>query len=127
MDQKPKRKSHRKRVIEDIEMYKGSIFDSAAILTRRCIHRDELDNSASHSQAVSYVDRSLSGMKEQANLGSQTQQESQLAGTLPPDGTENQAASGELKRKTSKTPNQLQTRPSKRVKISLGPAVDLGD
>ncbi|KAH9930747.1 uncharacterized protein B0H18DRAFT_1116858 [Fomitopsis serialis] len=64
---------------------------------------------------------------EQANLGSQTQQESQLAGTLPPDGTENQAASGELKRKTSKTPNQLQTRPSKRVKISLGPAVDLGD
>ncbi|TFY60425.1 hypothetical protein EVJ58_g5155 [Rhodofomes roseus] len=127
-DLKPKRKSHSKRVGGDIEMYKASMFMSTAVLTICRIHRDEPDNAAANTPAGDHNHRSVKATKEhQGDLGSQTQQESQLAGPLPPDGIEHQASSGGLKRRNSKTPNQLHTRPSKKVKISLGPAVDLGD
>ena len=59
-------------------------------------------------------------------LGSRTQQETQLADPLSLDEL-NDRVDGHLKRRSGKTPDQLQTRPSKKVKISLGLAVDLGD
>lgn len=94
---------------------------SAVGLTHYFICRAEA-NSTSH-----LVAEMPSGNTEfQAVFGSQTQQDTQLVGPSPLDELKSRAA-GELKRKNSKTPNQLQTRPSKKVKISLGPAVDLGD
>ncbi|KZT71267.1 HORMA-domain-containing protein [Daedalea quercina L-15889] len=107
--QKPRRRSHRKRVVEDIEM-------------------NVPDNTATLANTAPSMGQPISGLGEnEADPGSQTQQETQLIGSLSPDGTENQTTTGQLKRKISKTPNQLQTRPSKKVKISLGSAVDLGD
>ena len=91
-------------------------------LTRYFICRAEVGNSTLRPG----TELQNGNAEHQAGLGSQTQQETQLTCPAPLDVLEDRAA-GEPKRKNSKTPNQLQTRPSKKVKISLGPAVDLGD
>lgn len=59
-------------------------------------------------------------------IESQTQEETQLPlANLPANSCDN--ADGILKRKTSKTSEGEMTRTSKKIKISVGPAVDLGD
>ncbi|KAI0081208.1 HORMA-domain-containing protein [Panus rudis PR-1116 ss-1] len=112
---KPARKSHRRVNLEDMDV------DTETPLPPQATK--DTDESTSQGTVIP----STSQVSELVNLESQTQDETQLLASSSASRSPTPVPAAVSKRKITLTQTTRETRASKRVKISVGLGVDLGD